>query len=81
MYEERLEQLKEAEDIKLTDKVLELVAIVMVNFNQPTGEEAWKIITDLIGEDMTTIIASIIGFSAGAGLQGERWKVLINDKS
>lgn len=60
----------------LTSKLIQLYAVVQLNYRQPAGDAAWAAMRDLVGEETTDAIAFLTGMCYG-GAKADRWREMI----
>ena len=57
-------------------KIIRLYALTMLNYRQPEGDRAWKIMQELTDVDTTQAIATLCGMCLG-GAKSKDWLKLL----
>ena len=63
-----VERITVSDELTKCDKIVKLWAVVMINYREPLGEEAWTAMRALTDVETTHAIAMLTGYAIGAQL-------------
>lgn len=61
-----VQRIERSKQLSVTNKIIKLFAVVMTNYRQQLGDEAWSAMRRVAGDDQVTALSFLTGVCMGA---------------